>query len=209
MAYLEAKSDEGRQVALKAVTSSTRRNCKIYSEFLPEAAIVSEEFATTIHRTTKNNLICRYHGLKNRTRVTPDGVDCATNYVGVAYPPTIGNSKGESQIPEENHGNCGCPMDAVLYEFYIFKTTKLVSSNPKMARYSFHYSDPIHPTIRGVLYHSFMQMTGLRIGDLFDKEYTTVTPQDYWVRIASKCANRCLAMINSMGYSGSLHYFCF
>lgn len=164
-AVLEAKTEKERLDALENIDSSTKRAAREVQDFLPESAFLSKEIALTFHRASTKNFQCRFH-TKNRGHTQHDAIGV---FVGVGY------GKQLSQTAPPNHMHCGCEINDILLEYYIWKTLTTVSSNPSFSntKYPMNDDDILHPRIRRFWIHLWKEFTGLTIDDIYGEDAGT------------------------------------
>lgn len=165
--------------ALKAGTDTKEvldrfETCTIHfaleiQEFLPDCAGVTRELALHMHKSQWNNYSCRYHH-RFRNRREHDFV--GSTYTGVGFARKA-DLKSKKEIPAEpGHMHCGCAIDDVLFEFYLWKNSQLSSSNPKLSKDMFVLgdSDNISPQFRGYMIQMIYTYSGVRLNDVLLKE---------------------------------------
>jgi hypothetical protein len=91
---------------------------------------------------------------------------------------TEGPSSGETSVTLKppllpGHFHCGCPATEVALDFFLWKTSRAFSSNPKLAG-KVYRSTGLHfvrPSIRAYWNQSLRDYTGLRTEDFFGFDY--------------------------------------
>lgn len=167
---------------------------------VPEAATTSREAAVMVHTNSFLNVVCRFH--VSDKKYARDGMLISDNRIhGVAYKGDYGNSKAPV-IPRLNHMNCGCLISDVLLEFFLWKTIKIRSSNPRLPGVEGLGNEILHPRKRAYMVQVFHQFTGLTVDDL----YTNGSPMDdaYIAGLRVVQATRCVLELQKMGIQATL-----
>ncbi|KDR76766.1 hypothetical protein GALMADRAFT_139648 [Galerina marginata CBS 339.88] len=150
-----------------------RSYCLTYAEFLPESAYTSREMALAMHWKEPGYLRCRFHRAPLLDYPSDTTVDSDGNFKGVAFRPS-GLSLTILTDPPllANHMQCGCPIQDVLLEFFLFKTRRVNSSHPQYAVKSYSMNmTVVPPPIRAFVCEGFRQDTALDIQDIYDQQY--------------------------------------
>lgn len=173
---LNATSPKARQTALDNIEVSIRRAAREVRAFLPESSYFSKEIALQIHLASSKNYVCRFHS-KNRAYKSFDNVITLT---GVGHPKAYSGNRDGQTARQAGHMTCGCSIDDVLIEFYIWKTFHTTSSNTKIVTpFYMNDEDLIAPKIRRFWVQHWKKTTGLTLDDIYgrDSGYPECLPQ--------------------------------
>ncbi|KDR65895.1 hypothetical protein GALMADRAFT_217290 [Galerina marginata CBS 339.88] len=144
-----------------------RQFCIEFAEFLPESGYTSKEMALAMHWKPPGYYTCRFH--KSPMPDKPTFFDGNGTLGGVSFRPSGFGLSDKPMI--DDHMQCGCSIEDVLLEFFLFKTRRARSKNP-MYRNHLHGMGRtvITPRIRAFICQGFRDDTGLTIQDIYDQE---------------------------------------
>lgn len=155
-----------------SISLTTRRLAREVVDFLPEVVAFGVDLALVCLWSGQTNTLCRYHHMR-RTHVKTDGFDGKYLVEGSAFPKVLG-VKGAEGEAQPNHLHCGCSIDDALYEFYIWKTTHIRSTNPRLAQFTESMRDDvIEARPRAFTHAAFKKFTHLTNNDLYNASGTT------------------------------------
>ncbi|KDR76767.1 hypothetical protein GALMADRAFT_210640 [Galerina marginata CBS 339.88] len=150
------------------VNATVRKWCINFPGYLPECATATRELAILVHTSGQSNTRCRHHATHRniKWKGTYDGN--GPNIVeGVTYPPDLGSGEAHPK-----HFNCGCPIDAVLVDFFFWKTARACSfSNPN--RMESMRQDATPPRIRAFVNSAFAMYAMLTVEGIYIKKVAT------------------------------------
>ncbi|KDR67209.1 hypothetical protein GALMADRAFT_147404 [Galerina marginata CBS 339.88] len=167
-----------------------RQFCIDFAEFLPEGCYTSREMALAMHWEHPGYYTCRFH--KSSYPDKASFVDGNGRLGGVSFQPSgFSTTTGRPMIGD--HMQCGCPIEDVLLEFFLFKTRRARSKNPT-------YMNQVHgmgnimvtPRMRAFICQGFRDDTGLAIQDIYNQECSKDGIQD---RLNALKAIRLLARV--------------
>ncbi|KDR73873.1 hypothetical protein GALMADRAFT_212113 [Galerina marginata CBS 339.88] len=195
--YFTASTPAKKQTALKNIEVGIRRAGRDVQQFLPESAHLSIEVAIIFHLTSARNMVCRYHQ-RHRAR-THHQHDTVISLAGVGYPRKLSSTDHEVP-PPAGHMNCGCAVDDVLFEYFIWKTSSAFSTNPKLASTNYFMGDNdfVAPKIRRFWVQQWKDATCLTINDIYGNDTDTAG----WIpRLAALSVIRQVSKLKGLGYA--------
>ncbi|KAG6827244.1 hypothetical protein H0H92_012654 [Tricholoma furcatifolium] len=141
-----------------------RRLIREHQPFLPEMASHSRELALLILTTNRGNVICPYHHRWDKAGAVVDGKG-KYKINGVPYSRHVSKTKRQRVKRPEGHLHCGCEEDAVLMDFYFWKTWEITSANG--SRVEGLGDDMFKPRTRAFVTSQVTDLTGLVAEDFF------------------------------------------
>ncbi|KAF8169099.1 hypothetical protein BJ912DRAFT_862301, partial [Pholiota molesta] len=153
---------------------SIRRAIRDIPDFLPEAGYSSRKLALLVHENNLENLQCRYHE-KTKNRDKYDGIDSAGQKIhGVPYKPQLNASTQTNITPQDDFMHCGCYIDDVLLDFFLWKTMTIHSHNPELRGiYESMMATEFPPRVRAFVLQLFLVFSNLQLDDLYALDYGT------------------------------------
>jgi hypothetical protein len=119
--------------------------------------------------TNRNNHICVYHhNIKAKKQLDEDDATSKRfKVVGTPYPRTIARTKSRHSRASRITGrfNCGCPEEAVLWDFYLWKT--MTVKNEDGIEEGLTSSQRIDPRMQLFFIERYSVDTTLTIDDLY------------------------------------------
>lgn len=123
-----------------------------------------------VFESSQSQSLCEYHrkGKSNTFKA-----DSAIELFGMGFK---GQSVGDSSkltVPLDGHLHCGCPIREVAMEYFLWKTTRAFSSNPRLAgrTYAMEELSKLKPSTRTFWNKSIWDYTGLQTEDLLSGDY--------------------------------------
>jgi hypothetical protein len=109
------------------ISDTIANAARTYQEFLPEAATTSRRIALMFLTSNRANRICIYHHHVKTNKTQQDEEDARNKkfkITGMPYPRTVAKTKAGHDPGDQHPGqfHCGCPEEAVLWDFYFWKT---------------------------------------------------------------------------------------
>lgn len=140
------------------------------SEFCPEASFISRDLALHCLTSRYHNTICLYHNVHDRSGKTNDtNPPNSHRLTGVPWTRLLNKKKRvppkERVVRELGILHCGCEEDDVLWDFFWWKTTVLISPTSGI-------SEPwrftrLEPRSRGFMVNFIRNLTLLNIDDIY------------------------------------------
>ncbi|KAG6809445.1 hypothetical protein H0H92_000225 [Tricholoma furcatifolium] len=143
-----------------------RRLIREHQSFLPEMASQSRELALIILTTNCGNIICPYHHRWDKAGTVVDGKG-KYKINGVPYSRHVSKTKRQRVQRPEGHLHCGCEEDAVLMDFYFWKTWEIKSATGSHVEGL--GDDMFKPRTRAFVTSQVTDLTGLVAEDFFKK----------------------------------------
>ncbi|PPR07749.1 hypothetical protein CVT26_014829 [Gymnopilus dilepis] len=150
---------------LSDLTPRTRKALVNLDRLMPHESLATKELVIALHTNTKLNTQCRFHKDQTKTKVY-DG--CATNIVeGVGFKATYNKSKDDGVRPPELM-HCGCTIEDMLIDFFLFKTVKAAARAPSLRGWTEGMkADGFSPRQRAFVVDMFKFWTQLDAEDLY------------------------------------------
>ena len=147
--------------------------------FLPDASFTSFYVTKLVFESIHQQTLCEYHR-KGKDNFRADTI---VELFGVGFKGESVNDAKKLSKTQEGHLHCGCPIDEVAMEFFLWKTTRAFSSNPKLAGklYTMEALAKLKPSTRAFWNKSIRDYTGLQTSDLLSPDYGS---DRYAMRIA-------------------------
>lgn len=149
--------------------------------FVPRGATTNRELALDCFALTSNHRMCQFHQARSKRQGVIDGENDGTEIgefqvMGVPYRRNIG-MKEESEDPSpaapnppEGFMTCGCSEEAVLFEFFFWKTWTITSPSTGVTE---GWSDQVlDPRTRLFVVTAFKAATKLSLDDLYKNGLT-------------------------------------
>ncbi|KAF9531636.1 hypothetical protein CPB83DRAFT_833314 [Crepidotus variabilis] len=184
-----------------------RRTILTLQQAVPEAATTTREAAMMIHRNSRSNLVCRLHVISRR--FPRDGqVHQGSQVHGIAHR-SISGTKNQPLPAPPNHMHCGCSVEDVLIEFYIWKTSKIRSTNPALQLDGEPLFEGmgemiIRPRLRSFIVGIFRGFSGLSLDDLYTGVGNSIEEEDYKRRLRVTQAVNFVAFLKESGVPAEL-----
>jgi hypothetical protein len=118
--------------------------------------------------TDRGNYTCvNHHKNREDKHELRDGFAGDNGVEGVGFQREFG-SKSKPVKPKDGHLNCGCLMEDTLFEFFMWKTLKIRSSNPNLSQLSEGMNADVIPTrMRSFMREMFRKWAHLDIDNLY------------------------------------------
>ena len=133
-----------------------------------------------LFESSQKQSLCEYH---RKGKGTTFKANTAIELFGMGF--KGGSVSDSSQVTEaqEGHLHCGCPLHEVALEFFLWKTTRAFSSNPRLAgtSYAMEELSKLKPSTRTFWNKSIRDYTGLQTEDLLSSDYGS---DEFAIRIA-------------------------
>ncbi|KAF8332477.1 hypothetical protein F5887DRAFT_1080869 [Amanita rubescens] len=182
----------------------TRSAIRTHQALAPTAATTSRSLALNVLTTNRRNVLCPYHQEVDKKGIT----DSKYLVNGVPLPRMIAETKKDANSPEHRKRledrflHCGCPMDAVLWDFFFWKSLTLTATiNDK------EVTEPVSrwtPRDRAFILKIFEEYTFLNVNDLYTGNRS---PEEHKERLALIQAQRALDLVNQYREKrGELNY---
>jgi hypothetical protein len=152
----------------RKVEFKLRRLIREVQEFCPKAATTTRELALHCLETNRGNLICPYHGERGKDGKTNDeSVTEASPHLvtGTPYIRSVKGRGGGENAHHDGHLHCGCPEDAVLLDFFLWKETEI--SSPVHDFTEGWKDQRLDPRARLLVATAWEQWTGLTVYDMY------------------------------------------
>ncbi|EGO02911.1 hypothetical protein SERLA73DRAFT_150496 [Serpula lacrymans var. lacrymans S7.3] len=134
------------------------------ADHLPEAGLVSAKLGLHCLTTNRNNTFCLYH--KGTDKVGSKAGESSKKYKITGTPEAChaNQKKGDGVQAPPGHLNCGCPIDAALFDFFIWKFMRATDkdSNHQESMIDEH----IHPHLQYFLYDT-LRSFGITMDHLY------------------------------------------
>ncbi|KAF8068011.1 hypothetical protein FPV67DRAFT_1359797, partial [Lyophyllum atratum] len=138
-----------------------RKMIRENQHLLPEAATISRNLALHILTSSRDNIQCLYHSKSKYFANSGPGPFAISGTPGPKR--TRPNEKAE-----EGFLNCGCPVDAALLDFLIWKVWKVSLSAPgKPTLFEGMGSQVLEPRTRLFIKQALVDYAGLQLDDLY------------------------------------------
>jgi hypothetical protein len=171
----------------------TRSAIRTHQALAPTAATTCRSLALNVLTTNRRNVLCPYHQEVDKKGIT----DSKYLVNGVPLPRMIAETKKDANSPEHRKRledgflHCGCPMDAVLWDFFFWKSLTLTATiNDKEVT---EHVSRWTPRDRAFILKIFEQYTFLKVNDLYTRNRS---PEEHKERMALIQAQRALDCIN-------------
>ncbi|KAF9521594.1 hypothetical protein CPB83DRAFT_900534 [Crepidotus variabilis] len=180
-----------------------RRTALTLQHSIPETATTTREATLMVHTNSWLNVVCRIHVYSRKYARDGQVKYGGAQIHGVPLPSCYGIKANPKTAPR-GFMNCGCLIDEVLIEYYLWKTTKLRSHNPGL-RYNNAplveglCEQVINPRIRSFLVTIFCQFSGFTVDDLYTGVGTTFEDDTYKIRIRISQACNFVAFLQKNG----------
>ncbi|KDR65896.1 hypothetical protein GALMADRAFT_148281 [Galerina marginata CBS 339.88] len=163
--------DEGqRQIDLflaggqeKVVHATVRKWCVSFPRYLPHCAWASLALALLVHKSKQGGTLrCRFHAINRSDRVKAVfDREFANKVEGVSHEVRL-----NSELPAlPGHFHCGCLIDHVLVDFFIWKTVSAGTNENPLDTESMR-QDAFQPRMRSFLLASHQQFSGFSAEDI-------------------------------------------
>ena len=152
---------------LSDLTPRTRKALVNLDSLMPHESLATKELVIALHTNTKLNTQCCFHKDQTKTKIY-DG--CATNIVeGVGFKATYNKTKEDGVQPEEpGFMHCGCTIEDMLIDFFLFKTMKAAARAPSLRGWTEGMkADGFSPRQRAFVVDIFKFWTQLDADDLY------------------------------------------
>ncbi|KDR86184.1 hypothetical protein GALMADRAFT_1326095 [Galerina marginata CBS 339.88] len=147
-----------------------RQFCIDFAEFLPECSHTSREMALAMHWKTPGYYTCRFH--KSSYPDKASFIDGNGVLGGVSFRPS-GFGMVTDKPMLDDHMQCGCPIEDVLLEFFLFKTRRARSKNPMYKNHLYGMGRTmVTPRMRVFICQGFRDDSGLEIQDIYNQEFS-------------------------------------
>lgn len=179
-----------------------RRTVLTVQHVLPEAATTTRKAALMVHSNSWKNLVCRLH-IASRNHPRDGQLHNNSQIHGVGHQPTHGTAENPA-VPPPGHMHCGCLIDDVLLDFFLWKTLKICSTNPKLEADEGMAQQVMAPRMRSFFVAVFRQFSGLTIDDLYTGIGTTVDDLSYRTRLGLLQAQNFINLLRESGVPAKL-----
>lgn len=164
----------------KDFPATFRKQAREQVDFLPDSSFTSIDTTKLIFQSKNSQTLCEYH---RKGKATSYRADTVLQLHGTGF---AGRSVKESENvrpAEAGHLHCGCSIQEVALEFFLWKTTRAQSSNPNLANRTFEMEElqKLKPSTRAFWNKLLRDYTGLQTEDFISSDYGSTT---YATRIA-------------------------
>jgi hypothetical protein len=152
----------------KEVSVSYRRLIREVAEFCPRAATTTRELALHCLENNQQNFICPYHAERDKHGNSNDESATAESpfqVTGTPYTREVNVVCEDNVQRKPGHLHCGCPEDAVLFDFYLWKWTKITSTTTGVTEG--WKTQRLDPRARLFILTAWEQWTGLTVEHIF------------------------------------------
>jgi hypothetical protein len=159
----------------KWVSHSNRRLIREVAEFCPRAATTTRELALHCLESNRRNFICPYHGERGKGGEKNDQTateESPYQVTGTSYVREVNIFRGDDVERKPGHFHCGCPEDLVLFDFYLWKQTKITSTLTGVTE---GWKDQrLDPRARLLVATAWEHWTGLTIDQMYRGDRTEI-----------------------------------
>ena len=133
-----------------------------------------------VFESSQKQSLCEYH---RKGKGTTFKADTAIELFGMGFKGESVSDSSQVSEAQEGHLHCGCPLREVALEFFLWKTTRAFSSNPRLAgtSYAMEELSKLKPSTRSFWNKSIRDYTGLQTEDLVSSDYGS---DEFAIRIA-------------------------
>jgi hypothetical protein len=135
---------------------------------LPEASFTSVDLSKTIFESKGSKLfLCEYHRKGKDTTYKNDTI---VEFFGTGFKGI--DSDSDKTPPRVGHLHCGCAIDEVILEFFLWKTSRARSSNLAIDKdFAMAGLEKLKPSTRSFWNKSIRDYTGLRTEVFISPDY--------------------------------------
>jgi len=146
-----------------------KKTCKDVHYF-PDASFTSLDVSRLIFESNQAQTLCEYH---RKGKANTFKADTVTELWSMGFKGKSVSTATEVTPPQEGHLHCGCPIREVAMEFFLWKTTCGLSSNPGLAGWIYAMKELAKqkPSTRSFWNKSIRNYTGLQAEDLISPDY--------------------------------------
>ncbi|KAF8068967.1 hypothetical protein FPV67DRAFT_1669011 [Lyophyllum atratum] len=145
----------------KAVSPGIRKMIRENQHLLPEAATISRSLALHILTSNRDNIQCLYHSKSKYFANSGQGPFAISGTPGP-------KRTGPNEKAAEGFLNCGCPVDAALLDFLIWKVWRVTLRAPgKPTLFEGMGSQILEPRTRLFIKQGLLDYAGLQLDDFY------------------------------------------
>lgn len=158
--YIQGKGDV-------YLASSVKVSARNESVFFPDMVRTTKELALYGTTTKFGNMICPFHENHDKIGKITDVSGGTKNFrmTGTPYARNVGSSARKGVEAEEGYMHCGCSIEDVLWDLYMWKGGKITS--PTVPGKEGWRRERLNPRARAFMAQMFRDWTTLTVDDLY------------------------------------------
>ena len=154
---------------IKNIKFAIRRKARENVNYFPESGFTSADLSKCLFQSKNSQTLCEYH---RKSKDTAYKSDTLIEFHGMGFRGESVKNAPDVRDPRPNHLHCGCPIDEVVLEYFLWKTTRVRSSNPAVGTdFARSGLERLKPSTRAFWNKSIRDFTGLTTEDFLSKNY--------------------------------------